>query len=243
MSSAAASMAPVVAAEPTAHTLYLITNDFTLPIPVRLTLGQFREWATSDEFPESLPVHFVEQEVYLDMSNEELATYVLAKGEIQRVVANLNVELDLGKFFPDGALVTNIKARVSNNPDAALLTWETLKAKRARLVPRKRAKDQFREIEGSPDWVLEVVSMSSVQKDTVKLRRAYHRGEIREYWLVDARGAEITFQILLWRKRGYVTAPSREGWQYSELFGRWFRFARKRDRLGFWAYQLEVKAN
>src|SRR5256885_8764701 len=45
----------------------------------------------------------------------------------------------------------------------------------------------YLELEGTPDMVLEVVSESSVQKDTKRLRQLYWQAGIREYWLVDAR--------------------------------------------------------
>jgi Uma2 family endonuclease len=87
----------------------------------------------------------------------------------------------------------------------------------------------------SPDWVLEIVSNSSVAKDTRDLRQAYHRARIREYWLVDARGEDIHFQILHWRKTGYVAAPREAGWQRSRVFARWFQLTRCRDRRGGWS--------
>jgi Uma2 family endonuclease len=36
------------------------------------------------------------------------------------------------------------------------------------------------ELEGTPDWVLEVVSQSSVAKDTKWLRESYHKAGIPE---------------------------------------------------------------
>jgi Uma2 family endonuclease len=53
------------------------------------------------------------------------------------------------------------------------------------------------EILGSPDLVVEIVSDSSVRKDTTLLRDAYWKAGVREYWLFDARGAEIRFDILV----------------------------------------------
>jgi Uma2 family endonuclease len=110
-----------------------------------------------------------------------------------------------------------------------------------RLVPRAGQTERYREIEGTPDWVLEVLSDSSVEKDTEKLRGAYHRAGIPEYWLVDARGEEVVFQILHWRKTGYAAARVRDGWQHSRVFGRSFRLERQRDDLGLWEYTLHVR--
>src|SRR5439155_6093628 len=87
--------------------------------------------------------------------------------------------------------------------------------------------------------ILEVLSDSSVKKDTETLRESYHRIEIPEYWLIDARGKEILFQILNWKHHGYVAAPSKSGWSSSKVFGYRFRLTRTRDRLGIWLYTLE----
>src|SRR5205807_2279951 len=106
----------------------------------------------------------------------------------------------------------NEAAGVANNPDATFISWAGLEKGRVHLVPRTGAQGQYIELEGTPDWVLEIVSDSSVEKDTRLLRTAYHRAGIREYWLVDARGPELVFQILQWRKAGYAAAAKRGGW-------------------------------
>ena len=110
-----------------------------------------------------------------------------------------------------------------------------------RFVKRKGKEGQYIEIEGAPDWVMEVVSDSSVTKDKKELRGSYHKAGIREYWLIDARGKEIDFQILVWRKKAYAAAPSEGGWQFSPVFGRFFRLTRKRDADGDWLYRLDVR--
>ena len=121
------------------------------------TLSGFREWAKSDELPEKLRVAFIDGEIYLDMSWEEIETH------------------------------------------------------------------------------------NSVKKDTDKLRKKYHQVGVKEYWLIDARGEELSFQILHWRKTGYAAAPSHEGWQRSRVFGRSFRLERTRDKRGLWRYRLQVR--
>jgi Uma2 family endonuclease len=134
-----------------------------------------------------------------------------------------------------------VAAEVSNNPDALFIGKEALESARARHVPRKGAEHPYRELEGTPDWVLEVVSDGSVTKDTVRLRAAYHRAGIPEYWLVDARKEELSFQVLLRRKNGYVAAPNRDGWQRSRVFARSFRLERILDEFGLWEYTLHAR--
>jgi Uma2 family endonuclease len=229
---------------PCPEALTVVTDRVNLRIPESaFTHAGFRAWATSGDVPEHVRTAFIDGEVHLDMSNEEYETHILVKGEITRAIMNLNRERQLGKFYPDGGLVTNEAAGVSNNPDASFVTWEGIEAGRVQLVPREGEPGQYVEMVGTPDWVLEVVSRSSVQKDTTRLRQAYHRAGVPEYWLIDARGAEIVFQILYRRRTGYAAAPQRSGWQHSRVFGRGFRFVRRRDRAGLWEYTLEVQAD
>jgi Uma2 family endonuclease len=80
-----------------------------------------------------------------------------------------------------------------------------------------------------------------VGKDTTRLREAYHKAGIPEYWLVDARGEEVSFQVLQRRQRRYAPAPVRDGWQRSAVFGRSFKLERRRIRRGLWRYILHVQ--
>lgn len=206
-----------------------------------MTLAGFRDWATSDEFPEHIRAAFIGQEIFIEMSNEEPQTHVAVKTEITRVLATLVRDLKLGKYYGDGVLVSNEDATVSNNPDSSFFTAESLRSGRVRLVPKPNEEDRYREIEGTPDWVLEVISDSSVEKDTDRLREAYHRAGIPEYWLIDARGDAIDFQILYHDDSGYTAAPRRGDWQHSRIFDRTFRLDRQRDALGLWEYTLHVR--
>lgn len=201
-------------------------------------LDGFRAWVLSDEFPEKVNVTFLRGEILLDMSKEEIQAHALVKTEVGRVMANLNVAQEFGHVFINGVLISNEAAQVSNNPDAVAVFYESLERGLVRFITRK---DRETEIEGSPDWVLEIVSDSSVVKDTQQLRESYHQAGIREYWLIDARGADVVFQILQWRKSGYVAATAKEGWLKSRVFGRSFRLSRRRDRRGAWQYSLAVR--
>jgi Uma2 family endonuclease len=206
------------------------------------TLAGFRTWAKSDQFPDHGHISFINQEIIIDMSPEELETHVIVKMEIARVLLNFNRKKQFGKFYGDGTLVSNELANLSTEPDATFITWETLDAGRVRLIPRTGEKGQYIEVEGTPDWVLEIVSDNSVRKDTVRLRQRYHRAGIPEYWLVDARGEEISFQILLHGDTDYIASLGRNGWQESRVFGRKFRLIRQRDQRGFWDYTLQMKS-
>jgi Uma2 family endonuclease len=175
------------------------------------------------------------------MSPESYQTHGKVKSEVARVILNLNRARKLGEFFPDRTLLTNESVGLSTEPDGAFATRRSLKTRRARLIPRENRPDEYDELEGTPDWVLEVVSDSSVGKDTEWLMETYHRAGIPEYWLIDARQEKLSFQILLWRPAGYVPAKQQAGWQRSPVFGRSFRLKRKRNERDLWEYTLQVK--
>jgi hypothetical protein len=64
---------------------------------------------------------------------------------------------------------------------------------------------------------LEIISASSVEKDTDILRNDYWRARISEYWLVDARGDTPRFDILRYTQRGYVPTRKQGGWVKFQL--------------------------
>jgi len=207
------------------------------------TLRGFRAWAKSDACPEHGRIGFLNQEIFIDMSPEERETHNKVKGEADYTIIRLNKRLKKGEYFSDGTLLTNAAANLSTEPDGTFALWETLESGKSRLIPREDEYGQFIELEGTPDWVMEIVSKNSVLKDTKGLLELYHRAGITEYWLIDARGEEIEFQILHHQAEGYVRAAvTRGGWQTSSVFGREFRLTRKRGRMDLWEYTLQVKA-
>ncbi len=215
------------------------TGDGVLQIPPGIhSLSGFRRWLFSDEFPEKLRAHFIQGNIYLDMSQEAIQTHVLVKKAIYQKLPNLIDEEDLGEFYTDGILLTNKRARISNKPDGLSASWETIESGRIQFMVKKGVE---LEIQGTPDWVMEIVSSSSVTKDKKQLRKAYHKAGIPEYWLIDARGEDIVFHILHWRQSSYGAAPVKEGWQHSRVFGHDFQLVRQRNRRGAWHYQLLVK--
>lgn len=214
---------------------------FCVTVPATATtLGSFRAWSASDDFPDNARITFLGGEVIIDMSPERLYSHGQVRVEITRVLSNFVVKRDLGKFYTYGARFVHEEAAVSNEPDAMFARWETLKRSQLRPIPTEDQQDYI-ELEGAPDWVLEVASPSSRTKDTVKLRERYHRASVSEYWLVDALGEEVAFVMLLWEAFGYQPAPGKAGWQRSRVFGRQFRLVRTQDRLGQPTFELKTK--
>lgn len=203
-------------------------------------LASFRRWTDEEDFPETGHVSYLQGDVWIDMSKEQLFTHNQVKSEINRVLGSLVKTRRVGRYFMDGAYVSNPDAEVSNQPDGIFLSTASLKEGRVRIVAG-RAEGHV-ELEGSPDMVLEVVSRSSLEKDTVILRQAYARAEIQEYWLVDARQPPLQFDLLRLGRRGFVGSRKQASWVYSKVFQSWFRLTQRTGADGFPEYTLDVRS-
>src|SRR5947209_9808644 len=156
-------------------------------------LASFRRWCDSDDFPDEGRICFLQGEVWIDMSREQLFTHNQVKTELTSVLRPLAKRERLGLYFADGLRLTNVPADISAVPDGTLVANDSLDTGRVRFVEGKEG--GFTELEGVPDLVIEVVSDSSVDKDTEWLMKAYWEAGIREYWLIDARGQPLQFNI------------------------------------------------
>src|SRR5205823_9972930 len=137
-----------------------------------------------DAFPETGQLSFLKGDVWVDMSKEQVFDHNQVKTEFTRILAGLVWEIQTDHYFADGVFVSNEDADVSNQPDGTFVSTASFQQGLVRVV-EGRTRGHV-ELEGTPDMVLEVVSDSSVEKDTVILRQAYAEAGIREYWLVDA---------------------------------------------------------
>jgi Uma2 family endonuclease len=131
-------------------------------------------------------------------------------------------------------------ADLSVEPDVVFISEESLDSGRVRLVPKAtREPDRYVEVEGPPELIVEIVSDSSETKDTQRLPAAYYRAGVREFWLIDARGEELFFQIRRPGPSAYEPAPrDPEGFQQSAVFATWFRLTRCRNDRGRWTFDL-----
>jgi Uma2 family endonuclease len=202
-------------------------------------LASFRRWADSDDFPENGRICFLKGEVWVDMSKEQIFSHILVKTEFTAVLRRLVKARKLGLFLTDGLRVSNLEANISVVPDATFVSTETLQTGGVQLV--EGAAGGYVELEGSPDLVLEIVSASSVHKDTVFLRQAYWEAGIREFWLVDARKEPLSFEILRHTDRGYVATRKQGGWVKSAVFGKSFCLTQRTDALGHPDYTLATR--
>ena len=227
--------------KPTAGSVTVQLDSTAIEVPerVRQSLAAFRVWAGDNDLPEKTRVDFYRGKVWVDMGREQIFTHGLLKTEIAFVLTGIVKERDLGYYWCNGVLVSNIRADLSGNPDGTFVSHEAIESGRVKLF--EGAQEGYTEILGTPDMVLEVVSASSVTKDKVSLREAYFEAGISEYWLVDARGDRLEFQIL---KRGeieYTDTRKVGGWLKSAVFGKSFKLTRGIDRSGNPTFKLDVK--
>jgi len=220
-------------------TSIVFEEQFEVPLTMR-SLADFRRWATSDEFPETGRIDFVEGRIEVDMAPEEFFCHGGVKTEIARVLSHRAKRLRLGYLRIDRTRVSSPAAGLSAEPDVVFFSQETLASGRARLVPKAdRKRGCYVEVEGAPDLVVEIVSDSSVTKDTRRLPNAYFQAGVRELWLVDARGDEPIFLI---HHRGAEAfepvARETDGFQPSAVFGCRFRLDSARDADGNWEFDL-----
>ncbi|HEV3074216.1 MAG TPA: Uma2 family endonuclease [Thermoanaerobaculia bacterium] len=206
-------------------------------------LEEFRRWSESDQFPERGRIDYLQGDVEVDMSPEELLSHGTPKTAIAIRLGVLVQEARLGFVFIDRARLVSPAAGLSAEPDLVVVLEETLAADRVRLVPSSRA-GRYVEMEGAPDLVVEVISDSSVAKDRERLPKLYAQASIPELWLADARRDELCFEIWTLGVDGYSRVPSdapgADGWTWSPVLGRRFRLRRGEVReRRFIYYQLE----
>lgn len=195
------------------------------------SLGGFRRWVTSGSFPEPATASWIRGEVLVDVSPEALDSHNDAKTEITSVLRGIARDEELGQLHGDRVLLTNASARLSTEPDVLFLSFDAIQSGRVQFRAKANRRAEAVEVLGVPDLVVEVVSDSSVRKDTILLREAYARAGIPEYWIVDSRG-RLQFEVLVLRNGVYRRS------RHSPVFGRTFTLTRSKNRVGRWTHRL-----
>ena len=215
-----------------------------LEIPAISSLEDFRRWALSDEFPKRGRIDYIGGRIEVDMSPEDLFTHGNLKGEIYGVLWTRVKRQRSGVVFVDSSRLSSPSANLSVEPDVVYISRRAVDSGRVRLIPKaSRQPGRYVEIEGAADLTVEIVSDSSVTKDMQRLPEAYFHAGVREFWLVDARGPELAFQIY---HRGSdqfeSTEADADGFQRSTVFPCAYRLDRGQDPVGLWEYDLREKS-
>jgi Uma2 family endonuclease len=216
-----------------------MTIDGAVRIPQGFAdLREFREWARSTDYPDRGDFCWLDGELWADLSMEDAYTHNKVKTEITNKLDSLAKESGLGDVYSDGMRLSHPGANLSCEPDAMYISFAAMASGAVREVAGAEA--GVIEFEGSPDMVLEIVSESSEPKDTVRLLRQYFVAGVQEYWIIDARGEGLRFEIMRRGPKGFVKTRARGGLARSQVFGRSFRLMRGDNPLGRPTYTLAV---
>jgi Uma2 family endonuclease len=220
----------------------LIEERLEIPLEIR-SFERFRRWAVSKEFPGQGRFDYLNGRIEVDMSPEDLFCHGSPKSEIAGVVQPRVKRMKLGHLFIDRARVSFPSIELSVEPDLVLVCHEAISSGRVKLVRKAGSpKGRYIELQGAVDLIVEIVSDSSLVKDTRRLPKAYYQAGVREFWLVDARGEEVLFFIYRRGKSGYRRVrPDADGFQRSEVLDCSYRFHREEDSAGFWVYELQER--
>jgi Uma2 family endonuclease len=210
------------------HLPIYIEEDLLIPGWV-VDLESFRRWARSDEFPTTGRYSFIDGMLWVDRTLEQFFSHNQVKTKFAAVLSLYVETAGIGYFAGDGFLWTCPEAEISTEPDSLFFTYETLKSHRIRMI--EGANRGYVELEGIPEIVIEIVSDSSVKKDTKVEKEKCARAGVAEYWLVDARSS-LQFEIWCLREGVYQLAANDDGWLTSGIFGKAFKITSGEDPLG-----------
>jgi len=205
------------------------------------SLREFREWTQSPGFPDRGRIDYVRGDIEVDMSPENMFFHGTLKTKLTARILDRVEELELGHVCSDRMRITSVSADLSAEPGVIVVSQRAIDEGRVRLVPAaSQEADSFVEIEGGPDIVVEIVSENSVHKDRFRLPQAFYLANVQEYWLADARGEQLEFQIYARGDDQFVPVDTDDnGFQPSAVLQAKCRLIRSRGIGGFWRYELD----
>jgi Uma2 family endonuclease len=220
----------------------IIHRDFeqtAIPLGIK-SLVEFRRWALSDKFPENGRIDWIRGNIEVDMAPEEFFAHGVAKVAVSSTLHLRAMRMRLGYVVSDSSRVTCPAADLSAEPDVVFVSREAIATGRVQLIPKAGTEgERYVEIEGPPELVVEIISDSSVKKDTDRLPASYFDAGVDEYWLIDARGDELSFQVFTRGPDAFETGMADEsGFRFSNVFQVRYRMDRQKDDDGFWIYEL-----
>ena len=132
----------------------IVVQPEGLRIPTAVSeLASFRSWTRSDEFPDRGRIDYLDGEVDVDMSPEDLTTHGSVKVAISTALHNLVVdELDCGEVLSDRSRMSSEEAGLSSEPDVLVLLEASLASGRVRLLPKSGHTARWVELDGPPTW-------------------------------------------------------------------------------------------
>lgn len=193
-------------------------------------LASFRRWADSQEYPTRGRYAFLQGQLWVDLTMEQLFTHNQVKTKLTAALSQLVDAENNGYLFTDGVRLSHAVADLSAEPDAVFVSFAAIQQGTVKFIRGQLG--GYVELEGSPELVVEIVSLSSVRKDTEVLRELYAKAGISEYWLIDARSTSPTLEILQLTETGYQPVPVEETGRLSRVLSRRVSLIQETDPLG-----------
>ena len=83
-----------------------VVDDISVTVPPEVNdLDSFRQWARSEQCPERGRIAYLQGQVWIDMSKEQIFSLNQVKNEIAFVLTGIAKRKKLGRYFPDGVFV------------------------------------------------------------------------------------------------------------------------------------------
>jgi Uma2 family endonuclease len=112
-------------------------GDEDLRIPGGLhVLERFRRWTASAAFPERGRIDYLEGDIEVDMSPEDLYTHGTLKTAVSAELHSLIVRPGHGVLFIDRCRVVSREADLSVEPDLTVVLWSSIESGRRRWTRR-----------------------------------------------------------------------------------------------------------
>lgn len=220
-----------------------IQDDVVIPADAFEPDG-FGRWVRSPEFPESGRIDFLDGTIEVEMSPERLKSHGSLKTALVRSISNIVEGADIGQVFIDRTRLVSADGRLSCEPDIVFVSLEALISGRITLSePSRDDPEDFLELVGAATLVVEIVSKSSVSKDTRRLPPLYAATGVEELWTVDGRGDSVQLQIQHLLDGIYrIASLDAAGFQESRSLNRWFRIRREPSRVpGIFRYLVDER--
>lgn len=205
----------------------------------------FERWLRSAEFPATGRIDFLDGTIEVDMSPEKLQSHGTPKTTLVRFISNIVEAGELGQVFVDRTRLVSLDGVLSCEPDIVFVSMEALKSGRATYRGASpRAAEDFLEVVGAATLVVEIVSNSSVNKDTRRLPPLYAATGVEELWTVDARGAAVQLSVQHLEGGTYrVARADEDGYLSSRVLARRLRMRRESWELpGVYRYFVDERA-
>lgn len=152
---------------PTEKQIYILENETLL----KIQHGSWELYSTLAN--EDLKVEYIKEAIYIQspasLTHEEIFRILLVK--ISNYLENKKLGKVLGSRFP-------IKLQDNHRAEPDILFISNNAIKQGKLTNTI--------FEGEPTWILEIVSPSYREHDTITKRNEYMNLNVNEYWIIDS---------------------------------------------------------